>query len=87
MVERVAEAISQAMDRMEGDKPRLLAGLMPWWQAEMRKIARAAIEALQEPTEEMLKEAAWIAGREDVAEDTWKAMLGVALSGAADRPT
>jgi hypothetical protein len=75
MIERVARAIAGCETADDwGD-------LTSHWQEQFRKEARAAIEAMREPTTDMC-EAGWD-GFDDanVARSVWHAMIDAALKG------
>ena len=67
MIERVARAIAQCLNEPG--------------QCSYSDIARAAIEAMREPTEAMIKEGAYGSGEDSagVACGAWKAMIDEAL--------
>jgi hypothetical protein len=74
MIERVARAIQAeaGWDNIDvGDRLR----------ADYLAFARAAIEAMREPTEAMIKEGAYGSGEDSagVACGAWKAMIDIAL--------
>ncbi len=69
MVERIARAIHDAAHK----------GLDFDWPREMRIAqARAAIEAMRQPTDEMLYSGRW---PNDVMGENWQAMIDAALGG------
>lgn len=80
MVERVAEAVSKTIDG--------------WQRGEFEGfcdvIARAAIEAMREPTEAMVKEGGFQVSatmtERDIAKDVWAEMINAALGDETERP-
>lgn len=82
MVEKVARAMwDKRRDRLEGTK----WGGLPAWEVEtdelrdeVRAEARAAIEAMRDPTPEML--AVGIGGAEGVKRRLWHLMIDAAVS-------
>lgn len=84
MVERVARRICSAnghnYDRLVA---RRVSGELD--QADYDRFARAAIEAMREPTEAMLRPAGWLDNgyamtvTEGIAEEVWRTMIDAAL--------
>lgn len=75
MIERVAKALSIA----DGNHPDACSNdedEIPYWTLYV-KMARAAIEAMREPTEEMANAGAKVAF---MSADLWAAMIDAALS-------
>lgn len=76
MIERVARAINEAGYAHTGEMPHaFFEELSPREQSLLRAMARSAIEAMREPTQEMLMASG--AGRTQKAKYT--AMIGEAL--------
>jgi hypothetical protein len=93
MVEKVARALWNAESVRATDRPRRVewAEESEKTQENWRHMARAAIEALREPTEEMCNDG-WDVGRDMVASygfaiggetPIWQAMIDTALEGPA----
>lgn len=76
MVERVARAIAYAVS-LQSD-----SGVPPKW-SEWRDEARAAIEAMREPTPDMFLAAEKAGISFQTQQRVWPAMIDAALSGAA----
>lgn len=76
MVNRVALAIAKA------------SGINDWFKAadEYEEEARAAIEAMREPTSDMADAGRWPA-EDDCAEACWRAMIDAALGAGAAAET
>lgn len=84
MVERVARALSVA-DGMHPQAASNDADEQPAWTLYVG-MAKAAIESLREPTEEMVEASAAIYGdnylyRHRYSKDQWRAMVDAALNG------
>lgn len=79
MIERVAKAMFPHFwdENMEGDDPYL----MPKIRGTAREKARAAIEAMREPTFEMVEAPAAIEIDPGTADDVWRAMISKAMEG------
>lgn len=85
MIERVATAIYENRRRMYEDRVPF-KDLYPSAQRPYLDEARAAIEAMREPTEEMIAAGARGSGEDsqDVALGAWEAMIDAALSKDSD---
>lgn len=77
MVERVARAIF-ASQQMPGDDPDFLKA-HPWTQSACLLAARAAIEAMREPTVGMVQAARQSAPYDRDVMETWPLMIDEAL--------
>ena len=77
MAEKVAQAMAE-QDQLgaTADGPQINRG---GWRAYL-PMARAAIEAMREPSEEMLHAPKNMEGRFDLIGDTWCAMIDAAMS-------
>lgn len=71
MIERVAAVLKEHFDNRWGQEA-------PVTDAEAKLIARAAIEAMREPTDAMV-ENAWASAMAEDARQTWKDMIDAAL--------
>lgn len=88
MVERVARAIYETNpDRIRGE-PMLWIGLSPMRRQKFCEKARAAIEAMREPTPEMFRAAyaenngKWMDSEYAPPNACWRAMINAALRAA-----
>jgi hypothetical protein len=79
MVERVREAIRLKLHGIEKD-----VRVHEMTDAELEGVARAAIEAMQEPTEAMLDVGEWSGGENGIgrgsAHAAWSVMIDAALT-------
>ncbi len=81
MVERVAKAVYEALTyEAVGVKPKWVERGNSLKQGEARKYARAAIEAMREPTDKMAEDGAIeVASTKRGAWFCWQAMIDAAL--------
>ena len=89
MIERVALALKAKIGEAFDATP-IPGSPAEWgdWSAtggmlNLEDVARAAIEAMREPTQEMLR-AGWAAAHDEDAGDCWRDMIDAALKEDAD---